>query len=121
MSLGAAATTPSAEVVAPAASQDPPPDSAEPASDDYGARLALARQWQRAGRTGEALAEYRTLLKRAPDLLPDVLEELRQRIADAPEDPEVHRLLGDAYVQQGEYLGALEAYNRAVALSESDQ
>jgi hypothetical protein len=94
---------------------DPP----EPDDDDYDARLARARRWQAEARTTESLAEYRSILKYAPALLPDVMQDLRQRVAEAPEDAEAHRLLGDAYVRQGEYLGALEAYNRAVALTDS--
>ncbi len=90
----------------------------EPADDDYDARLERARRWQAEDRTNEALAEYRSIIKNAPGLLPDVMEDLRQRIVAAPDDPEAHRLLGDAYVRQGEYLGALESYNRAVALTD---
>ncbi len=97
-----------------------PAPATEPADDDYDARLARARRWQAEDRTNEALAEYRSIIKNAPGLLPEVMDDLRQRIAAAPSDPEAHRLLGDAYVRQGEYLGALEAYNRAVALTDGD-
>jgi cytochrome c-type biogenesis protein CcmH/NrfG len=40
-------------------------------------------------------------------------------LEEAPDHPELHRLLGDAYIRQGNYLQALEAYNRAVALTQA--
>jgi tetratricopeptide (TPR) repeat protein len=97
---------------ASAAAQIPP--------DDYPARLRFARQRRGAGRLDDALAEYRALLKLAPELLPDILADLNECVRMAPEYGEVHRLLGDARIQQGDYLGALEAYNRAVALTQPD-
>ncbi len=101
--------TPSAAPTAPA--------EPEPAPDDYPARLARARQLRQDGRTDEALTEYRAVLKNAPDLLDAVLDELTESLGATPEHPDVHRLLGDARIRQGDYLGALEAYNRAVALT----
>ena len=69
----------------------------------------------------EALVEYRAVLKNASDLFTDVLEDLRASLVAAPEHPEVHRLLGDAYIRQGDYLNALESYNRALALSQAQE
>jgi tetratricopeptide (TPR) repeat protein len=89
-------------------------------ADDYPGRLHLAHAWRAEGRLDDALAEYRVLLKQAPDLLPELLDELNECLRQSPEHPEVHRLLGDARIQQGDYLGALEAYNRAVALTHPD-
>jgi hypothetical protein len=98
-----------------------PAQPAGPAPDDYPARLALARQRREEGNLDEALVEYRAVLKNAPDLFSDVLEDLRASVATAPEHPEVHRLLGDAYIRQGDYLNALESYNRALALSQAQE
>jgi tetratricopeptide (TPR) repeat protein len=88
---------------------------------DYVGRMHLARTWRKEGRLDDALAEYRVLLKQAPDILPELIAELMECQQQAPEHPEVHRLLGDARIQQGDYLGALEAYNRAVALTHPDE
>jgi len=89
-------------------------------AQDYPARLRLAQVWRTEGRLDDALAEYRVLIKQAPDLLPQLLDELHACLKAAPQHPEVHRLLGDARIQQGDYLGALESYNRAVALTHPD-
>ncbi len=67
----------------------------------------------------DALAEYRIVLKNSPDLLTDVMNDLRASLAEQPDHPEVHRLLGDAHIRQGDYLSALESYNRAVALTQA--
>ncbi len=108
---------------APVAPPEPaaPPKPAAPAPDDYPARLALARQQREEGNMDEALVEYRAVLKNASDLFTDVLEDLRASLVAAPEHPEVHRLLGDAYIRQGDYLNALESYNRALALSQAQE
>ncbi|MGO8947843.1 MAG: tetratricopeptide repeat protein [Ktedonobacterales bacterium] len=94
-----------------------PEQEAEPS--DHPARLERARQRRSAGQIDQALADYRLVLKNAPDLLADVMEDLNESLEEAPEHPEVHRLLGDAYIRQGNYLQALEAYNRAVALTQA--
>jgi len=99
---------------APAA---PRPDT--PAPDDYPARLTLARQRREEGKLDEAMVEYRAVMKNAADLFSNVLDDLRAIVVATPELPEVHRLLGDAYIQQGDYLNALESYNRALALSQT--
>jgi tetratricopeptide (TPR) repeat protein len=92
-----------------------------PAPDDYAGRLERARKLRAEGRTEEALTEYRAVLKNAPQLLDTVLDELHETISATPEHPEVHRLLGDARIRQGDYLGALESYNRAVALTPASE
>ena len=68
----------------------------------------------------EALNDYRVVLKNAPDLLNDVVSELQESLSAAPDHPEIHRLLGDARIRQGDYLSALESYNRAVALTQTE-
>jgi tetratricopeptide (TPR) repeat protein len=94
-----------------------PPQEIEPSS--YPERLERARQRRSAGQIDQALNDYRLVLKNAPDLLPDVMGDLNESLEEAPDHPELHRLLGDAYIRQGNYLQALEAYNRAVALTQA--
>jgi tetratricopeptide (TPR) repeat protein len=93
------------------------PKEAEP--KDYPARLERARARLKKGQIEDALTDYRLVLKNAPDLLGDVMSDLNGSLEEAPDHPEVHRLLGDAYIRQGNYLQALEAYNRAVALTQA--
>jgi tetratricopeptide (TPR) repeat protein len=117
---------------------EPPPD-AEPARDepsssdapvrvpvvsgpdprDYPARLTHARQRRDGGQLDEALSEYRVLIKNAPDLLPDVLDDLYASLAELPDHPNLHSVLGDALVCQGEYEKALESYNKAMELAQA--
>jgi tetratricopeptide (TPR) repeat protein len=94
-----------------------PPKEVEP--KDYPARLERARSRLDTGQIEDALTDYRLVLKNAPDLLGDVMSDLNESLEEAPDHPEVHRLLGDAYIRQGNYLQALEAYNRAVALTQA--
>jgi tetratricopeptide (TPR) repeat protein len=94
-----------------------PPKEVEP--KDYPARLERARARLETGQIEDALTDYRLVLKNAPDLLGDVMSDLNESLEEAPDHPEVHRLLGDAYIRQGNYLQALEAYNRAVALTQA--
>ena len=90
-----------------------------PDAHDYAARLNQARDHRDSGALDEAIVEYRTVVRNAPDLLPDVLADVEGCLTERPEHPELHRLLGDARIRQGDYLGALESYNRAVALSQT--
>jgi tetratricopeptide (TPR) repeat protein len=94
-----------------------PPQEIEPSG--YPERLERARQRRSAGQIDQALNDYRLVLKNAPELLPDVMSDLNESLEEAPDHPELHRLLGDAYIRQGNYLQALEAYNRAVALTQA--
>jgi tetratricopeptide (TPR) repeat protein len=93
-------------------------ESAAPIGDDYLSRLRLARRKRAQGRMDEALLEYRGILHNSPDTLDDLIHDLRDMVTES-EDPEVHRLLGDAYIREGNYLNALESYNRALALTQS--
>jgi tetratricopeptide (TPR) repeat protein len=91
----------------------------QPASTDYKGRLERARQRRSQGQLDEAINEYRVILRGAPDLLPEIIDELHESMAETPDHPELHRLLGDAHIRKGDYLSALEAYNRAVALTQA--
>ncbi|HEX5440908.1 MAG TPA: tetratricopeptide repeat protein [Ktedonobacterales bacterium] len=117
----------------------PPPTDDEPARDepsggdepervpvvsgpdprDYPARLTRARQRRDGGQLDEALNEYRVIIKNAPDLLPDVLDDLYASLAELPDHPNLHSVLGDALVCQGEYEKALESYNKAMELAQA--
>lgn len=110
----------------PTASETPPAEPAPsvtvakgPDPRDYPARLAHARQRRGDGQLDEALNEYRAIIKNAPDLLPEVLTDLRASLADLPDHASLHGVLGDALVSQGDYEAALEAFNRATELSQS--
>ncbi|MGH2487534.1 MAG: hypothetical protein ACRDHE_16150, partial [Ktedonobacterales bacterium] len=91
----------------------PEPESAsvddEPEPGDYAGRLDRARGRRANGQLEDALGEYRLILKNAPDLLAEIVSELQESMMAAPENPEVHRLLGDARIREGDYLSALES------------
>jgi hypothetical protein len=106
--------TPPAELEAPAE-----PERPAISPTDYPARLEQARALREAGSLDEALVEYQALLKNAPDLLPDVLSDLQASLDEQPEHPELHRLLGDARIRQGDYMAALESLNRSVSLNQN--
>ncbi|HEX5441740.1 MAG TPA: tetratricopeptide repeat protein, partial [Ktedonobacterales bacterium] len=86
---------------------------------DYPARLTRARARRDGGQLDEALNEYRAIIKNAPDLLPDVLSDLYASLAELPDHPNLHSVLGDALVCQGEYEKALESYNKAMELAQA--
>jgi tetratricopeptide (TPR) repeat protein len=95
-------------------------ESESPVGDGYLSRLRLARRKRADGRTDEALVEYRAILHDSPEALDDLIHDLRDLVAET-ENPEVHRLLGDAYIREGDYLRALESYNRALALTQGGE
>ncbi|HKT38378.1 MAG TPA: tetratricopeptide repeat protein, partial [Ktedonobacterales bacterium] len=126
------------DVAGVATPTEPPPDE-EPARDepsggdvparvpvvsgpdprDYPARLTRARARRESGQLDEALNEYRAIIKNAPDLLPEVLNDLYASLAEQPEHSNLHSVLGDALVCQGEYEKALESYNKAMELAQA--
>ncbi len=117
---GMLASIAAGEAAARALGVDPNATSGSPGDGgDYPARLEQAREWREMGRLDEAFSTYRVLLKMAPDLLPDVAAEIEETLRVAPDHPEARRLLGDVKLKQGDYMGALEAYNRAVELAQS--
>jgi tetratricopeptide (TPR) repeat protein len=117
---GMLASIAAGEAAARALGVDPNASSANPADGgDFRARLEQAREWREMNRLDEAFSTYRVLLKMAPDLLPDVAAEIEEALRIAPDHPEARRLLGDVKLKQGDYMSALEAYNRAVELAQS--
>jgi tetratricopeptide (TPR) repeat protein len=95
---------------------DQSPSEIAPEAADATARLESARALRRAGRMGEALADYRVLVKSDAEHLDEVIRDLRDAAIEDPHEPEIFRLLGDASIRRGDYVEALEAYNRASAL-----
>jgi len=53
----------------------------------------------------------------APELLDEVISNLRALLKLAPRYTVGYRVLGDAYMRQGEYLQAMEAYNKALTMA----
>lgn len=83
----------------------------------YRERLLKGYQYQLAGLYDEAMQEYRVVMRNAPDLLGEVVSNMRALLKIAPKYVPGYRILGDAYMRQGEYLQAMEAYNKALAMS----
>lgn len=83
----------------------------------YRDRLLKGYQHQLAGTYDEAMQEYRIIIRNAPELLGEVISNLRALLKLAPKYTAGYRVLGDAYMRQGEYLQAMEAYNKALTMT----
>jgi tetratricopeptide (TPR) repeat protein len=83
----------------------------------YQDRLLRGYQYQLAGSYEEAMQEYRVIIKGAPELLGEVISNVRALLRLAPKYSAGYRVLGDAYMRQGEYLQAMEAYNKALTMA----
>ena len=73
--------------------------------------FTLARAALTAGAIAEATEEYRKLLDGGQGG-PDLIGELETAVAAEPEEPELVRLLGDAYMQDGQMQKALKTYSK---------
>ncbi len=80
-------------------------------------RLVQGYQHQLVGDYDEAMQEYRIIIKSAPELLDEVVSNVRALLKLAPKYTAGYRVLGDAYMRQGEYLQAMEAYNKALTMA----
>ncbi len=80
-------------------------------------RLVKGYQLQLSGAYDNAMQEYRTLIRNAPESLGEVISNLRALLKLAPRYTAGYRVLGDAYMRQGEYLQAMEAYNKALTIA----
>jgi hypothetical protein len=78
------------------------------------ARLTLAVAYGSARLPEQALNEYRRLIKDAGDLIPEVVERLKEMIADGDAPPRAHRVLGDAYMKLGQFDLAMAEFQRAL-------
>ena len=74
-------------------------------------------QLQLAGAYDDAMQDYRILIRNAPELLGEVISNVRALLKLAPKYTAGYRVLGDAYMRQGEYLQAMDAYNKALTIA----
>jgi tetratricopeptide (TPR) repeat protein len=80
-------------------------------------RLVKGYQYQLVGDYDEAMQEYRIIIRSGTDLLNEVVSNVRALLKLAPNYSAGYRVLGDAYMRQGEYLQAMEAYNKALTMT----
>ena len=80
-------------------------------------RLLKGYQHQLVGDYDEAMQEYRIIIRNSPELLGEVVSNVRALLKLAPKYSTGYRVLGDAYMRQGEYLQAMEAYNKALTMA----
>jgi hypothetical protein len=80
-------------------------------------RLLRGYQFQLAGDYDEAMQEYRIIIRSTSELLGEVISNVRALLKLAPKYSAGYRVLGDAYMRQGEYLQAMEAYNKALSMT----
>ena len=57
-----------------------------------------------------ACQQYEMILNEAPELVGQVISDLEKRLAEGDTPPLLHRLLGDAYLKDGQLDKALDAY-----------
>ena len=82
--------------------------------DNHFARLTLAVAYVSAHQPDQALTEYRRLIKESEELLPEVVERLKEMIADGEAPSRTHRVLGDAYMKLGQFYLAKAEFQRAM-------
>lgn len=80
---------------------------------DHEARLELARALWQAGRHEESLETYSRLLRRNK-LVDETLADLESYVEERPDDTDLQRALGDAYMRLGRLEAALAAYRNAL-------
>lgn len=83
----------------------------------YQELLLKGYQYQLAGDYDDAMQAYRVIIRSAPELLSEVVSNVRALLKLAPNYSAGYRVLGDAYMRQGEYLQAMEAYNKALTMA----
>jgi tetratricopeptide (TPR) repeat protein len=79
--------------------------------------LLRGYHYQLVGDYDEAMQEYRAIIRSTPDLLDEVISNVRALLKLAPKYSAGYRVLGDAYMRKGEYLQAMEAYNKALTMT----
>lgn len=79
--------------------------------------LLKGYQYQLAGDYDEAMQEYRVIIRNSPELVGEVISNVRALLKISPKFGPGYRVLGDAYMRQGEYLQAMEAYNKALSMT----
>ncbi len=91
--------------------------TAESGDLNYKDRLVKGYQHQLVGNYDEAMQDYRLVIRGAPELLGEVISNLRALLKLAPKYSVGYQVLGDAYMRQGEYLQAMESYNSALTMA----
>jgi hypothetical protein len=84
---------------------------------NYKDYLLRGYQYQLSGDYDEAMQAYRLIIKGSPELLSEVVSNVRALLKLAPKYAAGYRVLGDAYMRQGEYLQAMESYNKALTMA----
>jgi tetratricopeptide (TPR) repeat protein len=92
-------------------------DKAEEGNLSNKERLLRGYQFQLAGAYDDAMQEYRIIIRNAPELLDEIISNVRALLKLAPKYSAGFRVLGDAYMRHGEYLQAMEAYNKALTIA----
>ena len=77
-------------------------------------------RYQLAGIYHLAVQRYDAVIARAPQLLDEVINNVRALVKLEPDYAAGHRVLGAAYSRQGNTLGAMEAYGRARTLARQE-
>jgi Tfp pilus assembly protein PilF len=77
------------------------------------ARLTLAVAYSSTD-PERALGEYRRLIKESDDLVPEIVERLKEMIADGDAPARAHRVLGDAYMKLNQFDLAMAEFQRAL-------
>jgi hypothetical protein len=93
------------------------PTTRSDGTSSYRERLQRGYQHQLVGDYDEAMQEYRVIIRNAPVLLDEVVSNVRALLKLAPKYSAGYRVLGDAYMRQGEYLQAMDAYNQALTIT----
>ncbi len=91
------------------------PDVEEDTPATQEQRLQAARAYRKDGRSGDAITEYGILMKTNTDSQ-TLIRDLKDAALEFPTEPDIFRLLGDAHIRAGNYIEALEAYNRSSSL-----
>ena len=76
----------------------------------------MRQGYQELGQPEAAVAEYRTLLRLAPQLGGEIANGLRELLRAQPRHAEAHRALGDANMKIGRFQQAIDEYNQAISL-----
>jgi competence ComEA-like helix-hairpin-helix protein len=83
--------------------------------DDAQASLLLARNKLTEGDVSGTIAQYSMLVKN-PELLPEIIRDLKEALYRFPVDIGLWQTLGDAYMRNDQLSEALEAYTKAEEL-----
>jgi tetratricopeptide (TPR) repeat protein len=84
------------------------------APEDHATHLALARTCLREGNPDVSALEYEQLVK-IPSLVDTLIQDLERAVESYPEHHALRRVLGDAYMRNGQLQKALQAYREALS------